>query len=554
MTDATDRLRPRPPAGRPRRASALLIVAAVLTLLAVYAPIRRMTFFFDDRVTILTNDKIHAPSLSAVLSENPFRAVPNLTFALQLIMYRPFLPVSAYSLRDAAPHLAQKWFPEPRRYQAVYTDPESGREVPVSLDAQRGFVFALPPAFPFRLANLLLHLTNALLLGVILRKLFPAEPVAAGLAAAAFLLHPLATETVNYVTARFTLLALTFSLAATAGHFSSMPAGRRSILFGGFFLLALFSKETAAVLPLLIFLLEMATGRFKPLTLLWLSASGVYLLLRLQWPIILSVVPGDILPWYRYLLVEQRVWWLYLLKIFFPIHLNFDYDIWRFPVLDSALLALNLVLITLAGYVMVKLFLEIRAMRPASAGKVELKEAKGKKEKRKRRREKETTIPEPPPFPVSSRVRAAVVLLMSVISLAPTSSFIPLNDLMKEDRPYVLLAIILPALVIGLARLNPRLVRGLVPALILFALLAFARNHAWRNELALNADSLRKSPGKPRAVYNYATSLKWAGRLEPALHWYQIAFSLDSSNADTMENIEVIKRELMKKAAEGSNQ
>lgn len=58
-----------------------------------------------------------------------------------------------------------------------------------------------------------------------------------------------------------------------------------------------------------------------------------------------------------------------------------------------------------------------------------------------------------------------------------------------------------------------------------YAAIANGRNHVWRTQVSLWADASKKSPGKARPHYNYATVLTDEGRLDEAF----------------MENIEVIK-------------
>ena len=136
--------------------------------------------------------------------------------------------------------------------------------------------------------------------------------------------------------------------------------------------------------------------------------------------------------------------------------------------------------------------------------------------------------------------------LCSFFVLAPTSSVIPLGDLMFEHRAYPLLAILVPAFFYGLApalapaqsrppgssatgsrpgfRLTAARAYPVVAAMILlFALNAYARNRVWRSDLSLSADAMTKSPEKPRTIYNYACALRDAGQFETAAVWFERA-------------------------------
>lgn len=529
------------PAPSGDRLARLLLGGALLLCLFLYAPVRHMFFFFDDRVTILNNEKIHSPSWISVISENPFRLTPNLTFALQLRLHRPFLPAWAMDLQAAAPYLSQQYRKESRRNFVIYTDPRSGKTAAVSVDQSRGRLFPLPPAWPFRLANIILHAINAILLYSLLRRLAPEKTFPSALAAAAFLLHPLATETVNYITARFTLLGLTFSLGAAFFHFKDKKNTADHFLFGLFFLLALLSKETSAVLPLILFLLEAARGRLNQAVLGWLGLSAVYFLLRLHWPIILGAGQNDVLPWYKYLLVEQRVWWIYIAKVFFPLHLNFEYHLLPRTAPDAFFVILNLSMLAAAGFMLFPRLGALQLKKPTAP-------PQKKSEKPSRKAPPSARTPKAEPASLPPGRWPAVIFLAVFLLLAPTSSVIPLADLVKEDRAYPLLAVCLPGLFFFLAR-EKRLAAGPIAVSLLYALLAWNRNQDWRTELSLTADSLRKSPAKPRAVYNYATALKWSGDLKKALRWYENAYALDPQNLETILNLEGLKRTLTKNQA-----
>jgi hypothetical protein len=515
-----------------RRAAAILLAAAALVL---YLTGGDLGFYYDDRVTILHNRSLQE-SAAAAAAENPFRAVVNLTFALQFRLHRPDLNPAARTIAAALPHIVSE---KGDRLRPVYLDPQTGARVPVSIDRDRGLVFPLPPAWPFRLFNLALHLVNGLLLFLILKRIGLAPPLAAA-AAAVFILHPLATEPVNYITARFTLLSVTFALAAVHAHLRADGRARGEILALALFLLALFCKETAAVLPLLVIVFDAARGRPRFAALIGLLASLAYFLARTQWTIVLGAHPGDVLPWTQYLLAEQRVFWLYALKTLLPIHLNFDYDLAPRPALDGLFALLNLGLLGLSGRLI------YRAFRPGAAGAVPAEkkgpERKGAKDKRDQTKAG--------PAASQPALWAAAVFLLCWLALAPSSSFIPLADLAKEDRAYPLIAILVPAAAAALARLlrtgpagRKRAAVVLAAAVLcLMATLTYGRNQAWKTELRLSRDFFMKSPRKPRAVYNYATALKWSGNLPSALFWYRRTLELDPAHDNARANVEALEK------------
>jgi tetratricopeptide (TPR) repeat protein len=142
----------------------------------------------------------------------------------------------------------------------IWTEPPAGHQYyPVTstsfwLDYQcRG-----PHPEVFRIVNLLLHTANAFLLWMLLARLGLAG---AGVAAAAFALHPVNVESVAWIAERKNLLALLFLLLALLAYERSdpldgspAPVGSRRrghyLAAGLAFVLGLLSKVAAAVFPL----------------------------------------------------------------------------------------------------------------------------------------------------------------------------------------------------------------------------------------------------------------------------------------------------------------
>lgn len=519
----------------------LALGAALIVAVVAYSPARSMSFYHDDRATILNNEKIQSPSLITVLSENPFRAVVNVTFAVQHRLHSPELPRSPLALPGAGALISKSHTPD-GRLLAVYTSPVNGEAVPVSIDRERGLVFPLPPALPFRAFNLAVHIINAGILFLVLGRV-TRSPLLGAVASAAFLFHPLTTETVNYITARFSLLAATFSLLAVYFHLRSFDKPIHGASAVVFFILALFSKETAVVLPLIIFLLDLARDRPRARILLWLVLSGIYMALRSQWLIVLGNPAQSLLPWPQYLLLQQRVFWLYLIKILWPVHQSFDYHIVPRAALDIFFATINTALLTASGYIIAKRFLSLRSLRGPDTAVAQ--KSGSKKAKKKKSIANESG---PPPVSADPAVWICTIILMCWIALLPTSSVIPLGDIAREDRVYFMLAIVIPALLAGpLINFGDRAFR--VPtasciALILLLLLplTFNRNRVWTSELSINRDTFTKSPEKRRAVYNYATALKWSDRIVPALHWYEHALKMDQDNLNTIINVRTLRK------------
>lgn len=199
----------------------------------------------------------------------------------------------------------------------------------------------------FKLVNLLLHLANGALLYALLRRITgrllapttTVSPDAVALATAAlWLLHPLHVSSVLYVVQRMNVLATTFMLAGllsyAEGRLLALRGDRsgvwRAIVGLGLLgLLAVFSKETGAMIIAYAFIIECFCFRFEApprqrWPLLALYAAGIALPLAL-YAGYLALHPES-LGWTRHgmtvgtrLLSEARVVCDYLVWTFVPL-------------------------------------------------------------------------------------------------------------------------------------------------------------------------------------------------------------------------------------------
>jgi hypothetical protein len=218
----------------------LLHVALVVGLaIGVYLPALRNDFAYDDIPIIRMDERVHNFDLAAILTGGYWQNTES-------VLYRPLTTLS-YALDWRIAGGTAAW---PHFMNAVW----------------HGVVTAL-----------------LLLLLCALR----ARATAALLAAAVFAVHPVHVEAVANVVGRAELMTAAFMLGAallfTRPTRTMRTAGGLALLLL-LFALALLSKEIAVVLPGLLVLVDVATGRLRP------GGIGAWLRLRLAPLLALTVV------------------------------------------------------------------------------------------------------------------------------------------------------------------------------------------------------------------------------------------------------------------------
>jgi tetratricopeptide (TPR) repeat protein len=360
--------------------------------------------------------------------------------------------------------------------------------------------------FQYHLWNLILHLANALLVFLIVRRLLAntgaegrrREWIAA-FAGGVFLLHPVQTEAVSYVASRSETLSAFFFYAALAvflyrktPEISWARAAAVIAAYGA----AVSTKEHTVTL---VALLLLADYYWNP----GFSLAGVRRNWRLYGPLFLAaaggiavtmrLVRGSLsagfglknLPWYDYFYTQCRALWLYFRLFLWPAGQNGDYD---YPISRSLLDRgavfglLGLVALVAAAWVL-----------------------------RKR-------------FPLAS-----FGVLAALAMFSPTSSIMPILDAAVERRLYLPMLGLVLVLAGALDRWRPRaaLAGGVaVVVLAVLAALTFQRNHVWADDLVFWQDVVAKSPHNGRGHFQLGVSYYGRGRCQEAAAHYQIAARL----------------------------
>ena len=366
----------------------------------------------------------------------------------------------------------------------------------------------------FRATNLLLHATAALLLFGIGRRTridrhepAPGQTGAALALAAIWALHPLQTAAVTYIVQRaealaglFVLLTLYSFIRASA----SAPAKSR------WFVLAVvaswcgvFTKETAAIAPLLVLLYD-RTFVSGSLSAAWRRHARVHVALfaswlPLAWLVLANRGRGGSAGWdaaippLDYFLTQCGAIVHYLRLAVWPAGQVFDYGVTT--VTSAAAVAGPLVFLLALGAATLWALMRNRPVGFAGA--------------------------------------------CFFLLLAPSSSFVPVaTQTVAEHRMYLPLAAVLAAAAL-MSRTWLQATRARATAAIAIAaavavtlgVTTFVRNQTYRTEETLWRDTVAKRPDNPRARNNLGRALAEAGRIDDAMTEYRAAIALQPNHA-----------------------
>ncbi len=430
-----------------RRFYLIGILLLTIILLANYGNSLTSSFHFDDFHSIVENRVVrNLGNLSALIKYNPSRSILTLSFALN-------------------------------------------------------YYFGGLNTLGYHLVNVFLHLVNGILIYFIIlfslkafRSTAP-EPQISGHNAALFsalffLAHPVLTEGVTYIISRSSVLCTTFYLlsfylfirargmSGVSGREEGPPFLLYFLFSIFFFLLALFTKEIAVTLPVILLIFEflfISEAKRKEFIArafwyhlpFWAILPLLFLLRLFLYGTLGN--PHSAHGTFPYLITQFSVIINYIRLLLFPLNLNVDPDFPVFTLLRTPSVFLSLVILVA---ILVAAGVIYKYSRWVSFG-----------------------------------------VLWFFVTLLPTSSVVPLLDVMAEHRVY------LPAvgfcLVIGIGgmgsfKINPGrfsrprrklVITGLLMIFVLLSLGTIGRNRIYGNDLDLWLDTVKKSPNKARPHY-----------------------------------------------------
>ena len=305
----------------------------------------------------------------------------------------------------------------------------------------------------YHVVNTLLHAANAVLVLLVARRHLSSG--AAFIAAALYAVHPLNTEAVSYIYQRSTTLATLFALLSLLLFLKEQYVWSAAA-FGA----SLLCKEETIALPIFLLLYDLLYRRRRPRLTYYVALLGLVGLAAARSFYVWNHASKDPTIGYRvrsvrplsFVLTEPRVVWRYLQLFLVPVGQSVDHGIRHSTGLFSPISTLPAIL-GLAVLVGLLAYLAWRGHQPAFWG------------------------------------------LGFFILLAPTSSIVPVQDLMFEHRVYfpsVCLVIAAAQLLV----LIPR--RALLPVvgviLVVLLALTIARNRLWHDSKVLWTDAIHKSP------------------------------------------------------------
>ena len=346
--------------------------------------------------------------------------------------------------------------------------------------------------FGYHLVNLVLHVLNGVLVMLIATHIFSrcdstkdSARVYGLLSAALFVVHPIQTESVTYISSRSELLSTLFYgicvlLFIKRDHRKIGFLWSLVVLVP--FFLGVLSKETVISLPAILLaydFLFFAKSDLRAVLSRWrfyvtyVTGGVVAIAVLLRTGVVHSIGTdvAQLSPW-RYFLTELRVVSSYVRMLFFPVGLNINYDVRPSSSLFEPAVLGGLLVLTLLLFVAWRL----RGNQPI----------------------------------------VSFSIVWFFLTLAPTSSFVPIPDVIFEHRLYLPLVgislgfpLLATYIVSRAATLDRQRVSSTAAAcgavLVVFVIGTILRNQVWRDPVRLWTDSMTKSPHHARPYNSLAT-------------------------------------------------
>jgi len=377
--------------------------------------------------------------------------------------------------------------------------------------------------FGYHLVNIMLHLCVGIILYFLTRELLKIEqptlistfqrlPLAASLI---HLFNPMSVESVTYLSSRSSVLVTLFYLSSFYFFIRFINSKEKQnnkwknfhypLIALLLFYLGLGTKEIIVTLPIMAVLylwLQSPTKsfhKFLPELAMILIPLIIYLLYRYVQMGNLLVIRNDPYSYMidrgLYILTQIKVVIsYYLVKLIFPINLNFEPDIRLVSgVLDWEWIASLIIGVGLA----IGIFHQ-------------------------------------------KSILLKCAFIWAFITILPTSSIIPLKQIATEHRTYlpgIGISMGLGILFLRTASLSRLMHPTLIIVLVIYGLLTMKRSLDYRSEINIWEDTVKKSPYKSMAHNNLGTAYLSKKRLKEARQSFEVSSALSPSSAEPYINM-----------------
>jgi Tfp pilus assembly protein PilF len=336
--------------------------------------------------------------------------------------------------------------------------------------------------------------------------------------AALFAFHPLVAETVNYIIARSDIIS---SMGVMAGMviWLYFPKKRKYGIYLLPVIFGMLAKPTAAMFAPMLFFTDLLLSKDETKNNSLSRQLGISLRKTLPAFIACAIaywfidymtpktwIPGGSSRW-NYLITQPYVILLYLRNTFLPTHLSADTDLSPFTSLSEPAVLLGFIFLISVVAILI-LGIKNKKLLPVSLG-----------------------------------------LFWFLAALVPTSSIIPLAEVMNDHRMFFPLPGLFMALVwlihIYFGNILKRAGK-IIPVLciVLLASLAYGthqRNKVWKTEETLWKDVTEKSPRNGRGLMNYGLTLMSQGKIKEALNYFERAKEFTPAYPILFVNIAIAK-------------
>jgi len=392
------------------------------------------------------------------------------------------------------------------------------------------FLFGRNPA-GYRAVNIALHVVNGWLLFFLLRVLLR-EPRPALLAAILFVVHPIQTESVAYISGRRDILFTFFYLAGFASYIQYRETERLRylVLTGIAYLLSLLSKEMGITLPVLCLCYDVVRSMPTPergslLTPWQAAAEGIRTAVR-RHKVLYAVGAAVLLIalwYYAYyknpsfqrqmhggglgptLLTSTRIIAHYLKLLVFPATLSADYSNDAFPISRSLVDARVVFALLILGGAWWGIYRLLTDDRWAAFGGI-----------------------------------------WFFVTILPVSQIIPHHEMVAEHYLYLpsaglfLTAAMLLERRLAMERYRVAILAGFALVVLLLGVRTVVRNRDWRDSRTIWSKTIRTAPGSARAHVNVGELAIREGRSAEAYRHFQEALRIEPDNVKNRDNFGIV--------------